>query len=340
MLNCSIPLIETLKDTDRRKMKENRDQVSLETEGTPRNEGVCFNRMHDHIWRRRYLWTAIGVLGVGSGITLFAIAVAQHRDSRSVSSNVEVVRADDGLIHGRCGRGGCPSMMNSTPTTSPFLLLSKLPSSSPSLLPSPIPTDVSSNAPSLDPTPSPSTTPSESHQPTKVPSQSPSSSQFPSTLPTSAPTHSPTEKPTTLPTKFPSFSPTTLPPTSPPTRIAFNPGDLTVRENGLLLSTGLTSRLLATTEQRVRYDTGGQSSEVFHRLPDFGATFPDPNESNAGGWIYVSNSEVRPENGVRGQGGVGALTFDAEGRLINYQRVLQDTTSNCGGGKTPWGAWM
>jgi hypothetical protein len=137
----------------------------------------------------------------------------------------------------------------------------------------------------------------------------------------------------------PSVDPTEGP-TDGPTRIAFDPGKLTVRENGLLLSTGLTSRLLARAGQPVVYDTayGGSSTEIFHDLPDFGATFVDPRNEEPGGYIYVSNSEVRPQPFNRG--GVGALTFDRQGRLVNYQRVLTGTTSNCGGGKTPWGAWI
>lgn len=160
----------------------------------------------------------------------------------------------------------------------------------------------------------------------------------PTVHPTTNPTGDPTFLPTLGPTHFPTFKPTTGSPTGKPTTIEFDPGNLTVRENGLLLSTGLTSRLLATTGQRVRYRNGGQSTQVFHRLPDFGATFPDPNNPN-GGYIYVSNSEVRSHDGY-GQGGVGALTFNAAGDIIDYKRVLEGTTANCGGGKTPWGAWI
>eukprot|EP00977_Amphora_coffeiformis_P016670 scaffold5220_cov188-Amphora_coffeaeformis.AAC.2 len=149
-------------------------------------------------------------------------------------------------------------------------------------------------------------------------------------------------------TVFPTFSPTSMQPTatptttttSAPTTVTFDPGELTVRQNGLLLSTGLTSRLLATSGRPVVYDTPSdangqqQSRQVFHSLPDMGACFVDPR--NPGGWIYVSNSEVR----TAGRGGVGALTFDADGQLVDYQRILTGTTSNCGGGRTPWGAWI
>lgn len=50
-------------------------------------------------------------------------------------------------------------------------------------------------------------------------------------------------------------------------------------------------------------------------------------------WIYVSNSEV--ENG-----GVGAITFDINGEVINYDMLLRGTHLNCGGGKTYWNTWV
>ena len=53
-----------------------------------------------------------------------------------------------------------------------------------------------------------------------------------------------------------------------PESITYVPGEGTVWENGLLLSTGLTSRIIATKNTRVQYDTGGQSSEEFHEAPD------------------------------------------------------------------------
>ena len=68
------------------------------------------------------------------------------------------------------------------------------------------------------------------------------------------------------------------------------------------------------------------SQATFHSLPDAGAIFPTEN----GGWIYVSNSE-RSSNG-----GVGALTFNSNGDVIDYKMVLSSSRSNCGGGKTPW----
>jgi len=74
------------------------------------------------------------------------------------------------------------------------------------------------------------------------------------------------------------------------------------------------------------------STIPFHQRPDFGATFPSPD----GGWIYVSNSEM-PKSG---EGGVGAITFDSVGNIVDYQMVLTGTIMNCGGGKTPWNTWI
>jgi hypothetical protein len=79
---------------------------------------------------------------------------------------------------------------------------------------------------------------------------------------------------------------------------------------------------------------GDQSSQAFHSDPDAGATYPDPRANNAGGWIYVSNSESKDS------GGVGALTFDDQGRVIDYRMILAGTRKNCGGGRTPWQTWV
>jgi hypothetical protein len=63
------------------------------------------------------------------------------------------------------------------------------------------------------------------------------------------------------------------------------PGDFTKRENGLILSTGLTATLIATTGRRVSYtgSSGGQSSIRFHDNPDAGAVFSVSSGPNAGG---------------------------------------------------------
>jgi hypothetical protein len=150
---------------------------------------------------------------------------------------------------------------------------------------------------------------------------------------------SPTESPTKEPVRQPTNSPTTSGrPSASPTEYhkpTYVPGNLTTMTLGLLLSEGLDARLIATSNQKVRYDLDlGESKAKFHKQPDAGATFPDSREGNPGGWIYVSNSEVENK-----KGGVGALTFDKDGSLIDYQIVLEKTSMNCGGGRTPWGTW-
>ena len=110
------------------------------------------------------------------------------------------------------------------------------------------------------------------------------------------------------------------------------PGDLSIVENGLLLSTGLTSRIIATSGDYVEYVNGATSSTKFHFRPDGGAVFRNPDSS---GWVYVSNSEV-----ANSMGGVGAIYFDASGYVVGYQMILEGTSMNCGGGKTPWNTWL
>jgi hypothetical protein len=113
------------------------------------------------------------------------------------------------------------------------------------------------------------------------------------------------------------------------------PGDLTKTELGLGLSTGLTAKLIASSGQSVAYTGpgGGSSTEIFHEDPDAGAVFSVTSGTNAGGWIYASNSE-------ESDGGVGAITFNANGEVINYEMILKGTSQNCGGGRTYWGTWI
>ena len=68
-------------------------------------------------------------------------------------------------------------------------------------------------------------------------------------------------------------------------RPTYIPGDLTKYENGLVLSTGLVSTLIAATGNRVAYTgpNGGQSSRSFHSAPDGAAVFSITSGPNAGG---------------------------------------------------------
>jgi secreted PhoX family phosphatase len=97
--------------------------------------------------------------------------------------------------------------------------------------------------------------------------------------------------------------------------------------NGVCLPAGFVSRIVAVSGER----PAPRSSYVWHGAPDGGATFATPD----GGWVYANNSERR-----QGDGGVGALRFDARGRVVDAYRVLSGTSLNCAGGATPWGTWL
>ncbi len=140
---------------------------------------------------------------------------------------------------------------------------------------------------------------------------------------------------TTSTTSSPTLGPTLQPGhTAAPTSWdgTYVPGNLTRQELGLLLSEGLRARIIARSGELVEYSNGSFSDILFHGRPDFGATFVDTRPFNKGGWVYASNSEMEE----KGAGGVGSLTFDKDGEVIDYRMVLEKTTMNCGGGKTPW----
>ena len=65
--------------------------------------------------------------------------------------------------------------------------------------------------------------------------------------------------------------------------VTYIPGDLTIIENGLLLSTGLSARIIATTGTFVSYADGSVSQKRFHTYPDGAAVFPITSGSNNGG---------------------------------------------------------
>lgn len=99
--------------------------------------------------------------------------------------------------------------------------------------------------------------------------------------------------------------------------------------NGLRLPPGFRSRVIARSQQPVLPG----SDWLWHKAPDGGACFAHPD----GGWVYVSNSEVKRSDGG---GGVGAVRFAATGDIIDAYPILEHTDNNCAGGKTPWQTWL
>lgn len=98
--------------------------------------------------------------------------------------------------------------------------------------------------------------------------------------------------------------------------------------NGLVLQPGFTSRVIARGGQVVP----GTSHE-FRIFPDGAATYPDP--ATPGGWIHCVNHEVSG-----GSGGVTAIRFAPDGTVLSATPILVGTSSNCAGGRTPWGTWL
>lgn len=103
--------------------------------------------------------------------------------------------------------------------------------------------------------------------------------------------------------------------------------------DGILLAEGFSVRRVARHRFNPvsdSFDPFGLTGYPWHEAPDGGAVY----DTEDGGWIYVSNSEVTDT------GGVGALKFDANGTIIDAYRILDNTTRNCAGGKTVWNTWL
>lgn len=132
----------------------------------------------------------------------------------------------------------------------------------------------------------------------------------------------------------PHFPPYRPPAISPPgTSNIANLGPLgEPDEHGVRVPEGFTVRVVARSGERVE-----GTDYVWHDAPDGGATFL----AEDGGWVYVSNSEVLVggDDGLSG-GGVGAVRFDRDGRIVDAYRILDGTQVNCAGGPTPWGTWL
>lgn len=227
-----------------------------------------------------------------------------------------------------------PSLVPTTtgsPTAGPTPQRSGVPSAVVSQEPSDFPTSDPTDAPSVGPSNGPSAAPTTA-SPSDAPSLQPStvSSASLSREPSALPTAGPMASPSSGPSDDPSAGPTV---TSSPTLSTYVPGDLTVYENDLKLSTGLRSRIVATVGRAVelevpKSDGSMRSSKKFHADPDGGAIIEHP--SGDGRYTYVSNVEEK-------DGGVGAIYFDASGKITDYDMILEDETSyNCGGGLSPW----
>ncbi len=101
-------------------------------------------------------------------------------------------------------------------------------------------------------------------------------------------------------------------------------------DNGVRLPQGFSSRIIAYSSEPV---VSGQGY-LWHAAPDGGACFSSTDPAHKGGWIYVSNSEMRSN------GGAGAIVFDAQGEVIDAYSILEGTSRNCAGGAMPWGSWL
>lgn len=113
-------------------------------------------------------------------------------------------------------------------------------------------------------------------------------------------------------------------------------------ENGIILPAGFRSRVIARTGETV-----AGTSHVWPTAPDGQATFP----LRDGGWVLVTNSEWASAEllGILGTpaqqaaalgGGVSAIRFARNGRIVDAYRILGGSDINCAGGPTPWGTWL
>lgn len=95
--------------------------------------------------------------------------------------------------------------------------------------------------------------------------------------------------------------------------------------DGVRVPAGFTARVIARSRQVVP-----GTDLTWHAFPDGAGVFA----TEDGGWILVSNSEMPAA------GGVSALRFEASGALRSGYAILERTSINCSGGKTPWHTWL
>lgn len=99
------------------------------------------------------------------------------------------------------------------------------------------------------------------------------------------------------------------------------------KSHNIEIPIGSSIRTVARSSKPVMRD----KAFLWHSAPDGGACYP----TNDNGWIYVSNSEVENMGG-----GVGVIRFSSEGTIIDAYSILNNTSFNCAGGKTPWNTWL
>ncbi|KAL3801512.1 hypothetical protein HJC23_000950 [Cyclotella cryptica] len=223
------------------------------------------------------------------------------------------------------------SRRTSNPTPKPTLANTLKPTVVPTSRPTPKPT--------MNPSPTPITT-----RPTRVPSPRPTTKRSNPKQPKAPATvANPKMPPTTPPTDgaqtFLTMSPTPPQPDAPlgtkssSTRaLTYRRGNLSkdISRFGFRVSKGITVRMIAQANKKVTFSNGKRSSLKFHAAPDGAAIFP-----LAGGYVYVSNSEINNQGG-----GVFGVYFDNNGNVVDYKALLKGTSRSCSGGKTPWNTYV
>ena len=110
-------------------------------------------------------------------------------------------------------------------------------------------------------------------------------------------------------------------------------GDVdTIEELGIQVSKGLSVRVIANTNEKVKYANGEESTLRYHEQSDAAGIV----SLDDGGYVYVANSEKHGDEG----GGVYGLYFNKDGEITEYEALLTGTNYNCGGGLTPWKTWV